>query len=148
MTTTRRDLPQLLGDAGRWFERALLTMLEDSGETAVTPTEIRLFAVLDADGTTVAELARRMGVTRQTAHQAVRGLVAGGLLEPVPDPGSGRRRPVRRTAAGERVHARVRRALDQLEAELAARIGPGTVDALRTALESPWGPPPAPARDG
>ncbi|MEV5612723.1 helix-turn-helix domain-containing protein [Streptomyces sp. NPDC052225] len=141
MTETRRDLPQLLGEARRWFEEGLLAAMEDGGEPAVTPAQMQLFAALDEDGTTVSELARRMGVTRQTVHQAVHALVAAGLLEQGPDPASARQRLIRRTAAGRRAHDRARRALDRLEAHLAERIGPEAVTALRAALEAPWGEP-------
>jgi DNA-binding MarR family transcriptional regulator len=142
MTGTRRDLPQLLGEARRWFEEGLLAELEGDGVPPVTPPQVQLFAALDEDGTTVAELARRMGVTRQTVHQAVHSLVATGLLEQVPDPSSARQRLIRRTAEGRRAHERACRALDRLEGRLAGRIGRAAVDALRAALEAPWGEPP------
>ncbi|MEV1026388.1 MarR family transcriptional regulator [Streptomyces sp. NPDC050264] len=143
MTGTRRDLPQLLGEARRWFEEGMLAALEGEGVPAVTPPQVQLFAALDEDGTTVAELARRMGVTRQTVHQAVHSLVAGGLLEQVPDPSSARQRLIRRTAEGLHAHEQARRALDRLEERLADRIGAAAVAALRSALEEPWGEPPA-----
>ncbi|WP_338702814.1 MarR family winged helix-turn-helix transcriptional regulator [Streptomyces sp. Q6] len=142
MTETRRDLPQLLGEARRWFEEGLLADLAGGGVPAVTPPQVQLFAALDKDGTTVSELARRMGVTRQTVHQAVHALVAAGLLEQVPDPASARQRLIRRTAEGRHAHDRARRALDRLEARLAERIGADAVAALRAALEAPWGEPP------
>ncbi|MFI5663490.1 MarR family winged helix-turn-helix transcriptional regulator [Streptomyces sp. NPDC051684] len=141
MSEPRRDLPQLLGDARRWFEDGLLAALEAQGVAPVSPTQVQLFAMLDANGTTVSELARRMGVTRQTVHQAVRALVEGGLLEQAPDPASARQRLVRRTAEGRRAHDRARRALDGLEARLAERIGEPALDALRAALEVSWGAP-------
>ncbi|MGW5864879.1 MarR family winged helix-turn-helix transcriptional regulator [Streptomyces sp. NPDC055239] len=146
---TGRNLPQLLGDARRWFEDALLATLEEAGEAPVSPTQAGLFAVLDEQGTTVSELARRMGVTRQTAHQAVHGLVATGLLEQVPDPSSGRQRLIRRTQEGARTHRRAELVLRRVEQELADRIGEQTVLALRAALELPWGSPPvlAPPKD-
>ncbi|MEV8596949.1 MarR family winged helix-turn-helix transcriptional regulator [Streptomyces sp. NPDC052012] len=144
MKPTRRHLPQLLGDARRWFEEGLLTAMEAAGATPVSPTQTQLFAVLDEEGTTVSELARRMGVTRQTAHQAVHGLVAAGLLEQAPDPASARRRLIRRTPEGQRAHRQAGAVLDRLEDELAARIGRDAVNALRAALEAPWGRPPAP----
>lgn len=144
MHSTRRHLPQLLGDARRWFEEGLSAAMEAGGDAPVSPTQAQLFAVLDEEGTTVSELARRMGVTRQTAHQAVHGLVAAGLLEQVPDPASARRRLIRRTREGERAHRRAGRVLEQMEEQLAERIGREGVDALRAALEAPWGPPPAP----
>lgn len=74
MQSTRRNLPQLLGDARRWFEEGLLAALEAAGATPVSPTQAQLFAVLDDQGATVSELARRMGAKRQTVHQAVHGL--------------------------------------------------------------------------
>ncbi|MGW7079686.1 MarR family winged helix-turn-helix transcriptional regulator [Streptomyces sp. NPDC054866] len=146
MHATGRNLPQLLGDARRWFEDALLATLEEAGEVHVSPTQAGLFAVLDEEGTTVSELARRMGVTRQTAHQAVHGLVAAGLLEQVPDPSSGRQRLIRRTAEGERTHREAELVLRRLEEVLADRIGPEATRALRAALETPWGSPPVLAR--
>lgn len=143
MQSTRRNLPQLLGDARRWFEEGLLAGLEEAGATLVSPTQVQLFAVLDDQGTTVSELARRMGVTRQTAHQAVHGLVAAGLLEQVPDPASARQRLIRRTPEGERAHRLAGIILDRLEVRLAERIGREAVDALRATLEAPWGRPPS-----
>lgn len=145
MKSTRRHLPQLLGDARRWFEEGLLTAMEAAGATPVSPTQTQLFAVLDEEGTTVSELARRMGVTRQTAHQAVHGLVAAGLLEQAPAPASARRRLIRRTPEGQRAHRQAGAILDRLEDELAERIGRDTVNALRAALEAPWGRPPTPS---
>ncbi|MFI0259649.1 MarR family winged helix-turn-helix transcriptional regulator [Streptomyces sp. NPDC017056] len=145
MQDLHRNLPQLLGDARRWFEEGLLAALEAGGATPVSPTQTQLFAALDDQGTTASELARRMGVTRQTAHQAVHGLIAAGLLEQVPDPASARQRLIRRTEEGERAHRRAVRILEQLEERLAGRIGREAVDALRAALETPWGQPPTPA---
>ncbi|WP_371634669.1 MarR family winged helix-turn-helix transcriptional regulator [Streptomyces zaomyceticus] len=147
MQSTRRNLPQLLGDARRWFEEGLLAALEAAGATPVSPTQAQLFAVLDDQGTTVSELARRMGVTRQTAHQAVHGLVATGLLEQVPDPASARQRLIRRTSEGERAHRQAGIILDRLEVQLAERIGQKAVDALRATLEAPWGSPPSPSSE-
>ncbi|MGI5340951.1 MarR family transcriptional regulator [Streptomyces sp. CA-181903] len=62
--------------------------MEASGGTPVSPAQVQLFSVLDPESATVSEPARRMGVTRQTAHQAAYGLIAAGQLEQVPEPGS------------------------------------------------------------
>ncbi|MEV0252735.1 MarR family winged helix-turn-helix transcriptional regulator [Streptomyces sp. NPDC050732] len=140
----RRNLPQLLGEARRWFEEGLLAAMETTGAPPVSLTQVQLFAVLDDEGTTVSELARRMGVTRQTAHQAVHGLVGAGLLEQVPDPASARQRLIRRTPHGERAHHEATTVLTRLEELLADRIGAAPADALRAALEAPWGPVPGP----
>ncbi len=113
----------------------------------MSPAQLQLFTVLDDQGTTVSELARRMGVTRQTAHQAVHGLIAAGLLEQTADPASARQRLIRRTVEAERTHRQACAVLEELEEQLATRIGQDAVQILRTTLETPWGPalPPDPA---
>ncbi|MFJ3669714.1 MarR family winged helix-turn-helix transcriptional regulator [Streptomyces sp. NPDC090106] len=141
MDAGRLNMPQLLGGARRWFDEGLLAALEAARIAPVSTVQLHIFTVLDEDGTTVSELARRMGVTRQTAHQAVHGLVATGLLEQVPDPDSARRKLIRRTAEGRRTHERATALVDELERTLAGRIGAENVEALRAVLEQPWGPP-------
>ncbi|MCG8965650.1 winged helix-turn-helix transcriptional regulator [Streptomyces sp. CL12-4] len=113
-----------------------------AGEQPLSSAQGQVFALLDPDGTTVAELARRLGVTRQTAHQAVHGLLALGLLEQVPDPSSARNRLIRITAEGVRVHRRAQATLAVIEDALAERIGAEAATALRTALTLPRGEPP------
>ncbi|MFF9817463.1 hypothetical protein [Streptomyces sp. NPDC014006] len=81
-------------------------------------------------------------MTRQTAHQAVHGLVALGLLEQVPDPASARTRLIRITPEGERVHARAQAVLARVEEVPAERIGAGPAAAPRAALSLPRGEPP------
>ncbi|MEU1128092.1 helix-turn-helix domain-containing protein [Streptomyces sp. NPDC005899] len=137
MHPPRPSLPQLLLDARRWFEEGLLASLEAAGAAPVSPAQLELFAVLDEEGTTVAELARRTGVARQSAHQAVHGLIASGHLEQVEDPAHGRQRLIRRTRQGALTHRKAVGILERLEEELAARIGTAAVTALRTALETP-----------
>ncbi|MGW7188873.1 hypothetical protein ACWGIP_06860, partial [Streptomyces sp. NPDC054838] len=68
--------------------------------------------------------------------------VAAGLLEQLPHPASGRQRLIRRTTQGEHTHHQAERILQRLEEQLASRIGGQAADALRTVLETPWGPPP------
>ncbi|MGW1595697.1 MarR family winged helix-turn-helix transcriptional regulator [Streptomyces sp. NPDC002343] len=142
MSHRAANLPQLLSEARRWFEDALFASMEEAGEQPVTTAQASVFAMLDTEGTTVSELARRMGVTRQTAHQAVHGLIGMGLLEQEPDPGSARRRLIRMTAEGRRVHERAQATIGVIESVLLERIGADAARALDGALRSDWGVPP------
>ncbi|WP_030689858.1 MarR family winged helix-turn-helix transcriptional regulator [Streptomyces globisporus] len=142
MTTPARNLPQLLAEAKRWFDDALLASMRTAGEQPLAVGQAAVFAALDDEGTTVSELARRMGVTRQTAHQAVHALIGMGLLEQAPDPASARSRLIRPTAEGARVHRRAQDTLAVIEGVLAERIGADAVAALREALTTPMGEPP------
>ncbi|AKZ59556.1 putative MarR-family transcriptional regulator [Streptomyces ambofaciens ATCC 23877] len=137
-----QNLPLLLAGAKRWFDDALTASMRAAGEQPLSSAQGQVFALLDAEGTTVAELARRLGVTRQTAHQAVHGLLALGLLEQVPDPASARNRLIRITAEGARVHRRAQATLAVVEEVLSDRIGVAEAAALRAALTLPRGEPP------
>ncbi|MEU6102022.1 MarR family winged helix-turn-helix transcriptional regulator [Streptomyces flaveolus] len=137
-----QNMPLLLAGAKRWFDDALMASMRAAGEQPLSSAQGQVFALLDPGGTTVAELARRLGVTRQTAHQAVHGLLALGLLEQVPDPSSARNRLIRITAEGARVHQRAQATLAVIEDALAERIGAEAATALRTALTLPRGEPP------
>ncbi|MGR6919100.1 MarR family winged helix-turn-helix transcriptional regulator [[Actinomadura] parvosata] len=142
MTQPARNLPQRLAEARRWFDDGLLASMERAGERPLTIAQAWVFATLDDTGTTVSELARRMGVTRQSAHQAVHGLIAAGLMEQVPDPSSARARLIRTTEEGRRAHELAQRCIAVMEGVLAGRLGEPAVAALRAALETPWGDPP------
>ncbi|WP_217253537.1 MarR family winged helix-turn-helix transcriptional regulator [Streptomyces sp. AC602_WCS936] len=142
MTEAAPNMPLRLAAAKRWFDDALTASMRAAGEQPLSAAQGQVFAFLDAEGTTVAELARRLGVTRQTAHQAVHGLLALGLLEQVPDPASARSRLIRITAEGTRVHRRAQETLAVIEGVLADRIGAAQATALRTALTLPRGEPP------
>ncbi|MGX5185941.1 MarR family winged helix-turn-helix transcriptional regulator [Streptomyces avermitilis] len=143
MTGSAKNLPQLFLEAKRWFDDALLASMRAAGEQPVSIAQGAVFAVLDDEGTSISELARRIGITRQTAHQAVHGLIGMGLLEQVPDPASARSSLVRTTAEGTRVHQRAQTALALIEQVLADRIGADAATALRRALSEPWGQPPS-----
>ncbi|MGI5163675.1 MarR family winged helix-turn-helix transcriptional regulator [Spirillospora sp. CA-253888] len=141
MTDQARNLPQLLAAGRSWFDEALSAAMLEAGERPVTYAQQNIFAHLDPGGTTISDLSRRMNVTRQTVHQAVHALVGMGLLEQVPDPGSARRRLIRLTGEGRRVHGRAQAIIGLLEEELAERLGGAAVEALRGTLERPWGAP-------
>ena len=70
---------------------------------------------------TVPQIARRMGITRQSVHTTVKRLVADGLVELAPNADHRRSALVRLTELGKRRYA----ALDQRQAEWANQLARG-----------------------
>jgi DNA-binding MarR family transcriptional regulator len=66
----------------------------------VTPGQNQVMTVIDAEGTRPAELARRVGVTRQSMAETLAGMVARGFIELRPDPEDGRAKVAVLTKAG------------------------------------------------
>jgi DNA-binding MarR family transcriptional regulator len=138
---------QLLLGAFEWFDEGLMNELAAAGWPRQNRMQSLLFANLDTAGTRPAELARRLGVSRQAVHQTVATLEADGLLTMKPDPTSGRSKLVMLTKDGERIVGDALAAFERLEVELSRRIGSQPVSHLREALERKWGLPPGTAGD-
>lgn len=120
--------------AARWFDDACLTELERRGWPRLSPAQSFLFAHLGDDGASPAELARRLGQSRQATHHLVAGLVRLGLVVTADDPVRRGGRRVRLTGAGAALVRDAYAVLRSLEAELGAgpisRLRPQLVDLL------------------
>jgi DNA-binding MarR family transcriptional regulator len=141
-------LARLLWRAHNWFRTALISALKAHDDTAaISPAQVTLLSQLPADGASIAELARRLGVSSPTAHQWVHDLADRDIVSVENRAGSARDKLVRLTELGHQRRAQTMQLLSGLEAALAERIGAITVTALRAALEAPWGPPEAATDD-
>jgi DNA-binding MarR family transcriptional regulator len=135
------DLPllALLQRGVRWFSEELLERLDAAGVAPITPAHAVVLAHL-GPGTSlsIAELARRAGVTRQTMHRAVTQLLAEGLLASTPGPGFPRSTSIELTAAGRARSDVASGILRDLESELEDRLRPGGLVELRDSLTRAW----------
>jgi DNA-binding MarR family transcriptional regulator len=134
--------PPLLGllqRGVRWFSDELMERLDAAGVAPITPAHAAVLAHLEPDTSlSVAELARRAGVTRQTMHRAVTQLVDEGLLTSTPGPGFPRSTLIGLTAAGGQRRDTASGILRDLEHELEGRLGPGDLTRLRDSLTRAW----------
>ncbi len=135
------NLSRLLLDRFRWFDQGLLSSLNDGLGLELTSAQSLLFADLPLEGARQADLARRLGVSRQAVNELVRGLEQQGLVEVVPDLQDGRSRLVRPTSEGRKSIRLALQTFEGLESELRSRIGDRSVDQLRRALSAEWGDP-------
>ena len=129
----------LLQRGARWFSDELLERLDAAGVDPITPAHAAVLAHLDrGTSVSIAELARRAGVTRQTMHRAVTQLLGEGLLASTPGPGFPRSTLVGLTDAGSRRRDVASGILHDLEQELAGRLGPEALAELRASLTRAW----------
>ena len=121
MSAARDDvLPELMaGLFGR-----IRAELSDGTLGDLRMSHVRVLSAVPPDGVNVTELARRAGMTKQGCGQFVTYLSGTGHLTTAPDPHDGRVRLVHRSAAGDRVMERVYAALDRIEDDFAAQVGP------------------------
>jgi DNA-binding MarR family transcriptional regulator len=134
-------LGQLLLQSFRWFDESLLKTLANRGWPELSHAQSLVFAHLDRGGTRISELARRTGVSRQAMHRTVGDLEELGLLNLATDPTNQSAKLVILTEKGQANVAAALEAFADIEVELAGRIGPSTVQELRSALSAGWGEP-------
>ncbi len=142
-----RSLGTKLIRAYEWFDDALIQRMHAEGCTEMTRSSSMIFSYLDSDGSRPAELARRIGISRQAVHKTLNDMVAAGLVELAPDPTDQRAKVVVLTEIGQERVSLARRILIELEHELESRIGRERLKGLREALAVDWGCVPVKSMD-
>lgn len=108
--------------AARSLEERAYDALVSAGATDVTPTQARLMAQIDREGTRVVTLAARARITKQSAAFLVDQLEGAGYVVRVADPDDGRAKLVQLTtrarAIGDAADAEVAKALGEWEQHL------------------------------
>jgi DNA-binding MarR family transcriptional regulator len=135
------DLPllALLQRSVRWFSDELLQRLNAAGVDPITPAHTTVLAHLGNDTSlSIAELARRAGVTRQTMHRAVTQLIDEGLLTSTPGPGFPRSTLIGLTLAGCQRRDIALGILHDLEQVIAEELGLAALTRLRESLARAW----------
>ena len=117
-------LAVLLREGFRWFT----DRIDDTavGEPRLSAAAGLLMSYLRPQGVRSAEIARRMGVSRQHVHNVVRELIGAGIVAQHTDPRSHRDKIITTTIVGEQRRLRAHAQLATLEAELASGSAPTT----------------------
>ena len=97
--------------------------------------DLRVIEATTTEGVTVAEIARRVGITEEAGRSSVDRLVVSGHLEVTEHPAERGREIAHRTRSGQHVMARADLRIRQIEARWAQTVGAAGYRQFRTALE-------------
>tara|TARA_R110000868_G_scaffold122877_2_gene325774 strand:- start:8876 stop:9346 length:471 start_codon:yes stop_codon:yes gene_type:complete len=125
-----------------WFDGALQSNLEKRGWGGVRRLESMTMVYVHSGITRPTELARLIGVTRQSMNTALRELEEKQLVRLVPDPDDKRCKIVTFDPAGAAMRAEAQDVMGGLEALLNERLGKGAADKLAALLDADWGEAP------
>ena len=101
----------------------MLNLMSLRGHESLTSTHLTFISNLDCGKTHAAEVARRMGISRQAVYKITRELQKLGILTLEIDPADKRQKTVNMTSLGEKVVTDARACLGEIELELTSRIG-------------------------
>ncbi len=134
----RENLKQLLLRRAEWFADEIMKGVRGSAYDFVTPAQSRLLAHMGGRPCSMAELARRLAISRQAAHKTVGELVRRGILAVEVDPRRRNSRLVVYTERGRALNRAGAQIIERIEARIASRIGADSVETLRVLLERDW----------
>lgn len=135
----RNNLAQLILRALYWVEDGMQANYERRGGSKLTHAQSLIMMNIGEGIRRPSAIAERLGVSRQAVHQSVTELNRLGLIELVPDPDDRRATVARLSKKGEPLRVLAIQVLEDLEIELARRIGKREVAQFRRALEKDWG---------
>ncbi len=130
------ELPLRLLLAFRVLIDGVHAELARQGHPELRPVHGFVFQAIGPDGTTAAELGRRLGVSKQAAAKSIDSLERLGYVERSADPRDARRKVVRLTARGTDSLVRSVRIFDELRAGWAAILGEERLRALEADLRA------------
>jgi DNA-binding MarR family transcriptional regulator len=113
---------------------ALHADLAERGHPEARPLHGFALQALGPSGTTVAELGRRLGVSKQAAAKTVAGLERFGYVERSPHPSDARAVIVRRALRGEEMLELSSASFDRIRLKLEKELGVEQVAAIETGL--------------
>ena len=134
-------LPMRLLRAFQEIVDQLHLRLSAEGFADARPMHGFVLQAVGPQGTSAAELARRLGVSKQAAGKTVTGMEQQGYLERATDPGDSRRKVVRLTGRGRALLERSSAVLDELRAGWVAELGEREVCRIEDGLAAMGGGP-------
>jgi DNA-binding MarR family transcriptional regulator len=129
-------------DGFMWFDGALQSNLDTRGWGGVRRLESMIMIHLHAGARRPAELARLIGVTRQSMNTALRELEAKQLVRLVADPTDRRCRRVEFAPEGAAMRREAQAIMQGLRRHLEQRLGADVLAELERILALDWGEPP------
>lgn len=139
--------PLVLGllRAAYWFEESLRLLQRSRGFPEVTRPQAHLLAQVAGGERRAVRIARKLGITRQTAGTLIAELVDKGILAVERDPDDARAQLLAFSAAHMASGPQLLAMFQELEERVGAVIGTDRLAVLRVALAMEWGEPGAPA---
>ncbi len=129
------SLGVLLRLAHQHFASAVDEALDKAGFGNVRPHHANVFTFVPSDGIQMSDLTLKAGVRKQSMAQALDELEKLGYIERRPHPSDKRARLIFLTARGKKIRPLAMAAGKRVEEAWAQLLGPGELEALRSALQ-------------
>jgi DNA-binding MarR family transcriptional regulator len=134
MDSSELSTPTLMRLARGTYARAIRAKLHAIGVGDLPRNGVVMLAGIDSADGLRQDLASDLGITKQAVSQLIDTMVTRGYLNRTPDPDDRRRISLELTARGHRVLDAAMDGVDAVDAQLAERLSPEQVAAMRAGL--------------
>ena len=76
-----QNLVDLISDKHAKLRKMVINTWIENGEEEITDTESYMIALIDREKTNIAQIAKKIGISRQGAHKCAKGLIEKGYIE-------------------------------------------------------------------
>lgn len=122
-----------------WFDEGLQSYIRSRGWPEITRPQSMVMANIALGVNRPAEIARRLGVTRQMIHVTFNQMAKMGVLALVDSPDDRRAKIAVLTPAGEKMKRDAQTAMRMMLEELTRRVGPKAVEPIIDMQVEAWG---------
>lgn len=122
-----------------WMDRCLQQNLVKRGWDRLSRPESQVMLLVSSGVHRPIDIARALGASRQAINQTLKLLVQRDLLELVPDPEDGRCKIVQFTDTDGGMRREALDVIDQIEIELAKRLGKHSFELTKQTIGRDWG---------
>jgi DNA-binding MarR family transcriptional regulator len=123
-----------------WLDEGLQARLHDRGWPDVSRAQSMVMINVTSGVRRPADIARKVGVSRQAVHVTINQMVELGILRLADDPDDGRYKMVELTGFGERMRHDAQAAMSEMTRNLVDRLRADRLAALLDAMRADWGP--------
>lgn len=124
-----------------WLDESLQNLLEQDGWSRASHTQTMIILAVGEGINRPSDLARHLGISRQAIHQVINELIRKGLVTLEDDPNDKRSKIVTFSPKAVKIRQSAIKAVNQIEREVANRLGRKVYEGLTTGLSRNWGEP-------
>ncbi|GKX68165.1 MarR family transcriptional regulator [Inconstantimicrobium mannanitabidum] len=132
------NLIDLISEKHKKLRREVMKLWLENGGEEVTDTEAHMLAMLEKSSLTIAESARKVGVTRQAAHKCAKKLIEQGYIKMEDIEGNKRDKLIVLTEKGKVYCSEMLKIKKKMEEEISMKIGRDNVEMIKMYLRRDW----------
>ena len=132
------NLVDLISDKHAKLRKMVINTWIKNGEEEITDTESYMIAIIEKEKTNIAQIAKKIGISRQGAHKCAKGLIERGYIEIEDQHINSRDKFLVLTDKGKYFSKQTLQIKQDIEKEIIVSIGKEKFDIIKEVFNNSW----------